>query len=154
MLVPSWRVLSFVTSAIGAFYFIIFWCVYNTVFALLSKELHLRHINKNITCLQFRFLPESPRWLLTHNRARDAKEILRHIADKNRSSFPSDLEISVPIPNARRGTLWDVFSSRKLASSTVIQSYSWLVNSCVYYGLTLQTNKLGNNLYVSTMLSG
>jgi len=68
--------------------------------------------------------------------------------------FPSDLEISVPVPNTRRGHLCDVFRRKKTAISTIIQLYSWFVNSAVYYGLTLASDKLGSSIYVSTMLSG
>jgi hypothetical protein len=99
-------------------------------------------------------LPESPRWLITHDRTREAKQILRTIADRNGMIFPSDLEINVPAPNAKRGTLCDLFTRRKTAISTLIQMYSWFVNSAVYYGLTLASDKLGSNIYVSTMLSG
>jgi hypothetical protein len=104
--------------------------------------------------LNCRMLPESPRWLINHQRTREAKQILRTIADRNGMIFPSDLEINVPPPNANRGRLWDLFRRKKTAISTLVQLYSWFVNSAVYYGLTLASDGLGSNIYVSTMLSG
>lgn len=99
-------------------------------------------------------LPESPRWLINHQRIREAKQILRTIAAGNGMIFPSDLEINIPAPNVRRGRLCDLFKRKKTAASTLVQLYSWFVNSAVYYGLTLASDKLGSNIYISTMLSG
>lgn len=76
------------------------------------------------------------------------------MADRNGMIFPSDLEINLPPPNAHRGHLCDLFRRRKTTVSTLVQLYSWFVNSVVYYGLTLASDKLGSNIYVSTMLSG
>jgi len=101
-----------------------------------------------------RFLPESPRWMITHDKTREAKQILRLMADRNGMVLPADLEISVPAPTTRRGRLWDLFTRRKTAISTVIQMFSWFVNSMVYYGLTLASQNLGSSVYISTVLSG
>ena len=39
--------------------------------------------------------------------------------------------------SAKTEGLKDLFSTRQLALITVIQIYSWFVNSAAYYGLTL-----------------
>ncbi|XP_021943045.1 solute carrier family 22 member 15 isoform X2 [Folsomia candida] len=121
----NWRILSAAATSIGILYFFL-----------------------------FIMLPESPRWLINHQRIREAKHILRTMADRNGMIFPSDLEINLPPPNAHRGHLCDLFRRRKTTVSTLVQLYSWFVNSVVYYGLTLASDKLGSNIYVSTMLSG
>ncbi|ODM98574.1 Solute carrier family 22 member 15, partial [Orchesella cincta] len=123
--VPQWRALSALATCVGIPYIFL-----------------------------FILLPESPRWLITHDRSREARQVLRLIADRNGMIFPTDLEILVPAPNANRGTLLDLFRKRRTAVSTMVQMFSWFCNSAVYYGLTLASDKLGSSIYVSTMLSG
>lgn len=72
-------------------------------------------------------LPESPRWLITHHRLREAKQVLRVIADRNGMIFPSDLEIMVPVPSTSRGSVLDLFKAKKTAVGTLIQMFSWYV---------------------------
>jgi hypothetical protein len=42
--------------------------------------------------LQFRIVSESPRWLLTKNRSKEAYQILKKIANSNKRSIPDTFE--------------------------------------------------------------
>lgn len=46
------------------------------------------------THLHCRFLPESPRWLISQGKNDEAKKIVSDIAKKNRKKMPSHFEVS------------------------------------------------------------
>jgi hypothetical protein len=130
--IPNWRILTLASAGFGAFLLI-----------------------------TFIWLPESPRWLLANHRTDDAINILQRIAASNGRDLPAHLEVNLrtahssqiikPSSNADRREL---FTNPKLCLVTLIQLFSWFVNSIVYYGLTLASAELGANIYISTALSG
>ena len=91
-------------------------------------------------------IPESPRWLLSQNRLHEAVKIMEDIAKGNGTVLsekvkleldsPKKTDVSTPA-SARSEGLTDLFRHRQLGVLTVIQIYSWYVNSAAYYGLTL-----------------
>jgi len=108
-------------------------------------------------------LPESPRWLLAQDRQSEAIKVLEDIARGNRTKFPEKAHFSSPGKNseevngARSGeieSLGSLFQQPALAGATLIQIFSWFVNSAAYYGLTLAAGASGGGLYQATALSG
>lgn len=126
--IPNWRVLSLVYAAFG--------------FVMLPF---------------FYFLPESPRWLYGRNRVSEAEKLLLKFARKNGKKDITEIHLE---PNQQtihvdtKASLFTLAKKRVLLKITLIQMYSWFVNCVVYYGLTTSAGELGDNMYVSTAVSG
>jgi len=108
-------------------------------------------------------LPESPRWLLAQDRQSEAIKVLEDIARGNRTKFPEKAHFSSPGKNSEEvngaisgeiESLGSLFQQPALAGATLIQIFSWFVNSAAYYGLTLAAGASGGGLYQATALSG
>ena len=104
---------------------------------------------------------ESPRWLYSKGRISEAEEVLRYIARGNGKQAESSRIRLKPIEykQEKEGqksshSIMTLLKEPKLRTGTLIQIYSWFVNSAVYYGLTMGAGSLGANLYVSIALSG
>ena len=110
----------------------------------------------------FRLLPESPRWLASQGRTKEAEEILQQMAVENgcQSKRPITLKRSVTgsqtsgqAPTKNYG-FPDLLRSKVLCSITFIMFVNWFVNSMVYYGLTLNVRNLGGNIYGNFVFAG
>ncbi|XP_048736778.1 organic cation transporter protein-like isoform X2 [Ostrea edulis] len=100
-------------------------------------------------------LPESPRWLLSRGKNKEAVKILRKAAKANGVEFedlPSDFRLEKEDRGVRE-ILKELFHSRKLLLRWIIIFLNWFVISFIYYGLTLHIGKLGGNLYLNFALS-
>ncbi|XP_023328824.1 solute carrier family 22 member 3 [Eurytemora carolleeae] len=102
------------------------------------------------------FIPESPRWLLTKNKFNEAVFVLETIARGNGKELNPKLGMNSEKKKTSLNNegLMDLFSKWELAVLTIIQIYSWFVNSSSYYGLTLAAGSSGGGLYTTTALSG
>jgi len=116
------------------------------------------------------FLPESPRWLLSHGRHSEATQVLKHIAYKNGAKWrdvghasqdtPPTSEKTTTTANQNTDSLAHLLTRKEVASLTLIQVYSWFANSGTYYGLTLAAGGESGSaaphsaVYLSTALSG
>jgi len=111
-------------------------------------------------------LPESPRWLLSQSRHGEALKVLEEIARGNGTKLSNKVRLQAENMTQESeavkdndGTsqsegLMDLFRTSALSLVTVIQLYSWFVNSASYYGLTLAAGGTGGDLYTATALSG
>lgn len=107
------------------------------------------------------FIPESPRWLLAKKRPEEARKVLEAIASGNGTVISSKLFLSSPGTKSSsknkcsksEGVL-RLFQHPLLFVLTMIQIFSWFVNSASYYGLTLAASSAGGDLYTATALSG
>ena len=96
--------------------------------------------------LYYFYLPESPRWLQSKGRAREAIAVIKKIAAGNGRKFSGagatvDEEAghsSGSVSKIENGdSVLDLFRQPALLPSTAIQMYSWFVNGVTYYGLTV-----------------
>ena len=111
-------------------------------------------------CLALNLLiPESPRWLLSQNRRREALKVLNDIAAGNGTVLTEKMKLEVSSGGGKAEKVYqegllDLFRTVPLALLTLTQIYSWFVNSAAYYGLTLAAGTAGGSLYTATALSG
>ena len=71
-------------------------------------------------------LPESPRWLLGHNKPKKAMEELTKVAEFNRKVMPAgELEEKDTNSTQRQGDFRDLFSSKEMTKRTLISGFAW-----------------------------
>ena len=93
--------------------------------------------------LYYFYLPESPRWLQSRGRTREAVAVVKKIAAGNGKKFSAgrDEESGGGAGSVRKiengDSVLDLLRQPALLPSTLIQMFSWFVNGVAYYGLTL-----------------
>lgn len=129
---PDWRTLSFICAVSGILFL-------------------------PLSCI----VPESPRWLAIKGQQEEAKRVLEMIAKKNGKldELPSHWEVTTSNSGEdskvkKSQGIRELIYHPYVLMLTLIQVYSWFVNSAVYYGLTMAASNLGGNVYLSTTLSG
>jgi len=107
----------------------------------------------------FRLAPESPRWLYSKGRNEDADAVLKRLGEKNGRSkavldrirlkrLPGHLEAGSP------DNLWSVLRNNRVLARLFIMSWIWFANSLIYYGLTLGSDSLGDDIFENTVFIG
>ncbi|XP_003132165.1 solute carrier family 22 member 13 [Sus scrofa] len=100
-------------------------------------------------------LPESARWLLTHGRVEEAKQLIQKAASVNRKKLsPELLSQLVPEKTGPTGNALDLFRHPQLRKVTLILSYVWFVDSLVYYGLGFKVGDFGLDIYLTQLIFG
>ena len=98
-------------------------------------------------------VPESIRWLCLQGKILELNKIFAKIARWNKKQIPVDIAVATgENTDTHKANPLDLFKTMKVAISTLVQGYSWLVNGMVYYGLSLAADDLGGNLYVNYIL--
>jgi len=146
-----------------------FFSLFIVVMSALAYQLqHWRQLTMAISALGAPLLainlliPESPRWLLSKNRNKEAIKVVEGIATGNGRIFTEKMRVSLEHETCAGSDMMkvteglsDLFRDRHLASASLIMIYSWFVNSAAYYGLTLAAGTAGSgDLYTATALSG
>ena len=111
-----------------------------------------------LSLLVFKYIPESPRWLAVQGRVKEAEVILHEAAKENGAGrVRVSLDHTGPKPDIHPPNQYgivDVFTKPSIRMITVIMLITWLVNSLVYYGLSLNVKNLGGNVYVTFIFAG
>ncbi|XP_013399623.1 organic cation transporter protein-like [Lingula anatina] len=109
-------------------------------------------------CLYYFLFPESVRWLLAHGRNQEAEVIINKVAKVNKVELEQGiLEKLFEEKSEMQTTLHtpiDMFRTWDRAKITLNISFNWVVNSIVYYGIALNTQGLGGNIYLNFALLG
>lgn len=122
------------------------------------------------TC--FFILPESPRWLVATGKYRRAARIMKIMARLNRKQIPDDYEEVLrrhfdpncvtstekldsiePIVQRTYG-VYDLFRTPNMCAKTMIITFIWFSNTCVYVGLSYYAPALGGDEIWNFFLAG
>uniref|UniRef100_A0A3B3Y2M5 Major facilitator superfamily (MFS) profile domain-containing protein n=1 Tax=Poecilia mexicana TaxID=48701 RepID=A0A3B3Y2M5_9TELE len=108
-----------------------------------------------ILLLFFWFLPESSRWLVTHNRKEEAVKELLRAARVNKRRVPGDLLDKVNLETTPdRKNMTDILRTSYLRKRTLIMSFNWFAASFLFYGLSLNIGSFGLNIYLTQLIFG
>lgn len=110
-------------------------------------------------------LPESPRWLLTKGKFEEASRILEKLAKVNKKEFPVSFKQQLKQRMMLKRTRSEeslmrkgpgisaLFKTPNMRLKTCLITLNWFANEMVYVGLSYYGPALGNNQYVSFLLS-
>uniref|UniRef100_A0A8D0DXA4 Solute carrier family 22 member 4 n=1 Tax=Salvator merianae TaxID=96440 RepID=A0A8D0DXA4_SALMN len=107
--------------------------------------------------LHIRLIPESPRWLISQGRVKEAETIIRNAAKRNGIPCPEILLDAVEVEDLKtkhqQGIILDLFRTPNIAVITVMSLLLWMFTSIGYFGLSLSTPNLHGNAYLNCFLS-
>uniref|UniRef100_A0A8D0DX27 Solute carrier family 22 member 4 n=1 Tax=Salvator merianae TaxID=96440 RepID=A0A8D0DX27_SALMN len=102
-------------------------------------------------------IPESPRWLISQGRVKEAETIIRNAAKRNGIPCPEILLDAVEVEDLKtkhqQGIILDLFRTPNIAVITVMSLLLWMFTSIGYFGLSLSTPNLHGNAYLNCFLS-
>lgn len=99
-------------------------------------------------------IPESPRWLISQGRYKEAEKVIKQIAEGNNVTLPEKALLNLEADQPPAGRIWHLFSHKTLLIRTLIIFFNWMVVSMGYYGLSLNTGNLSGDFYLNFFLSG
>jgi len=103
-------------------------------------------------------LPESPRWLVSKGRTKEATAILRKIAETNNVIPPADLAARVEkLAESQKehsmGYL-SLFGSSVLALRTILMTLGFTASAFVYYQMVINVSNMAGNTFLNLFLLG
>ncbi|XP_070558288.1 organic cation transporter protein-like [Ptychodera flava] len=113
----------------------------------------------------FFIIVETPMWLIQKKKYEKAKTVLGRFAKFNKTVLPHDIfdeellqvknpdEVQ-PITKKQNATLLDVFRTPCLRRRVFFMCFNWFSCGFVYYGISLNTDLIGSNPYLTFFLAG
>ncbi|XP_035825787.1 organic cation transporter protein [Aplysia californica] len=105
-------------------------------------------------------LPESPRWLFSVGKIKEAEAVLRRTAKVNGTELPEKLLEQVESENQKEGKqkketgqVWKIVMYRVVLIRTLVVIFNRFALNMCYYGISLNVEHLSGNLYLSYTLS-
>ncbi|XP_077985515.1 organic cation transporter protein-like [Glandiceps talaboti] len=107
-------------------------------------------------------ITESPMWLMQKHKYDKCEKILKRFARFNKTNLPDNIfeeEKEVHLKSQKeegehRYTLLDLLKPPKLRLRTLLMCLNWFSCAFVYYGISLNTDQIGDNPYTTFILSG
>ncbi|XP_059554330.1 organic cation/carnitine transporter 2 [Myotis yumanensis] len=104
------------------------------------------------------FIPESPRWLISQGRFKEAEVIIHRAAKINGIVAPSAIfepselqDLSSQKPQSH--SILDLLRTRNIRMVTIMSIILWMTIAVGYFGLSLDTPNLHGDAYVNCFLS-
>ncbi|KAJ8348033.1 hypothetical protein SKAU_G00266220 [Synaphobranchus kaupii] len=105
----------------------------------------------------WRFIPESPRWLLSQGRVEEAEAILRAAARKNRVTAPEvifqPLQVENKVKKLNHHNVCDLLKSNNIRWVTILLCFVWVGISIGYFALSLNTTNLHGDSFLNCFFS-
>jgi OCT family organic cation transporter-like MFS transporter 4/5 len=106
----------------------------------------------------WKLLPESPRWLISKSKTKEATAILRTIAESNGVTPPADLgsrveKIALANKETSLGYL-SLFCTPVLAGRTVAVTIGFTASAFVYYQMVINVSNMVGNTFLNLFLLG
>lgn len=104
-------------------------------------------------------IPESPRWLLCKGRVAEVKAIIKTACEFNGHAVPENIDKVLRPPSqqdeedADEGCI-KLFGSKYLRLITFCFVCVWFSMNMVYYGIILNMNEFGGNVYLNSVSAG
>ncbi|XP_030314635.1 solute carrier family 22 member 4 isoform X3 [Calypte anna] len=103
-------------------------------------------------------IPESPRWLISQGRYKEAEIIIRKAAKINGVAAPAVLFDTTEMQDGKaqqqqKAILLDLFRTRNIATITIMSLLLWFFTSVGYFGLSLSTPNWHGDAYINCFLS-
>ncbi|XP_052820410.1 organic cation transporter protein-like [Mya arenaria] len=134
----------------------LFWCVGLFILCLLAYFVRsatnltlVAGVPMILVFLYIWLIPESPRWLISKGKNKEAYKIIQKIAKKNQVTLPENAIDEYSVESGESMSVFKMFTIPKLLIRTLIIYLNWAVVNMVYYGLGLNVGNLGGNIYVN-----
>ncbi|XP_032483671.1 solute carrier family 22 member 4 isoform X2 [Phocoena sinus] len=102
------------------------------------------------------FIPESPRWLISQRRFREAEDIIPKSCKNEQCSCPvvvfDPVEELSPVKQQKVFIL-DLFRTRNIGTITIMFLLLWMLTSVGYFALSLNTPNLHGDAYLNCFFS-
>ncbi|KAJ6647535.1 Beta-alanine transporter [Pseudolycoriella hygida] len=114
----------------------------------------------------FFVLPESPRWLIATGNYKKAAKVMKTMAKFNQKIIPNDYEevlrsklstsavTNIPLDATQSIGILDLFRTYNMRAKTLIITFIWFSNTCVYVGLSYYAPFLGGDEIWNFFLAG
>ncbi|KAM3931573.1 solute carrier family 22 member 2 [Leptodactylus fuscus] len=125
--IPNWRWLQLAVTLPNFVFLTYYWCV-----------------------------PESPRWLISQNRKKEADAIIRQIAKKNKKAVPDALQNLTEkeeIGDKMVPSFADLVRTPRIRKYTFILMYIWFSCAVIYQGLIMHMGSTSSNIYFDFFIS-
>ncbi|XP_048746993.2 solute carrier family 22 member 4-like [Ostrea edulis] len=141
------------------------WSIWAALLGLCSyllkdwRSLHiLTGVLTGLSLFSWWIVPESFRWLVSHDKLAEADRIIKKIARLNNHPKPDlnklqvVVEADVTFQGDRKYTFLDLIRSRPLLISSILAGVGWLSCGYAYYAISYSVDQLSGNLYFNMFL--